>query len=64
MPAGVVGDHPVTRALECPGAHHDVAASRRQTVQEDDRKSLPRLLAGQFHAVARNRELRHVSSTG
>jgi hypothetical protein len=52
MPARVVGDHAVTGALERPGAHHDVAVRRGQTVQEHDREPLPCLGYGQPDAGA------------
>jgi hypothetical protein len=49
--AGVVGDHAMAGALERARAHHHVAPRRGQPVQQHDRAPLPRLLAGQHHAV-------------
>ena len=51
VPARVVGDDAVARALERARAHDDVAARRGQPVQEHDGDPLPRLLAGERHAA-------------
>ena len=59
MAARVVGDDPVTAALERLGAHDDVAARGGQPVEEDDRRPFAGLLAGERHAVALHRELAH-----
>ena len=59
MAARVVGDHAVPAALERARAHDDVAARRGQPVQQHDGDPLPRLLAGERHAVALDGELGH-----
>ena len=56
MASSVVLDHSVLRALKRLGAHHDVAASRGQPVQQQHRQAVARLLAGQRHAPAFNTE--------
>ena len=48
---GVEGDDAVARALERPRAHDDVALRRGETVEEDDRRPLPRVVDRQHRLV-------------
>ncbi len=57
--ACVVGDHAMARALERARAHHHVPPRRGETVQEDDRRPLPRLVARERDAGALDHDLGH-----
>src|SRR5579859_2515246 len=61
MPAGVVGDDSVTGALKRCRPHDDVAPSRRQAVQQDDRWTLAVLFSRELHPVSLDVELGHGS---
>ena len=52
MAAGVVGDHPVARALERPGAHHHIAAGGGEAMEQHHRIALAVVLVRQTHPIA------------
>ena len=59
MPPGVVGDHPVARALQRSGAHDHVTARRREAVKQDHGRSGPVIRSRQAHRAVLDLPIGH-----